>query len=745
MNRSTHTLPEAPGPLWAWVVVSLAVVVALAYVRLVIFPFDFVPLAYGLPVLLFLWRRDLRLLWGTTGGLGLILLNKLYALVLAQPAAVGRTMLFGSMQLASLLATAVAVHLVIILVRRLDNAQRELEASNLELEASNEELAAREEEILQQNEELQSQATELEQQTEELTAQSEEIQEISEQLAARERMLNDLVAISASGAGEAEVLIGLGEALRRLLEPRAAAAAILERRGDEMVVHSLCGMAEGAHTIARARTLADIVIAEDRAGSLSDVALRRDLLTPTLEDGAQPRTLIAASLRMPGPTSAALEIYGQEPGDWSDLELRLVQWCAEQCGRIWAMARLREDLERLADSERTARAEVEHASREKDEFVATLAHELRTPIGAVLGWATLLRMAGEDPDERERALQVIERNAHQQNQLISDLLDINQAVAGKLRLELRPLDPVQVIDAAVDAVRPAADARGVRFQVDLEVTDRRVLADAARLEQIVWNLLSNAVKFSEPGATVTIRATREDGSVCITVADTGQGIDPRIIPDLFQRYRQADSSSTRRHGGLGLGLAIVKHLVDLHNGTVHLHSDGPGRGARCTVALPVADARDPAALDGAAPPDADGAGLEATSVLLVDDDPDTLEFLARILRERGAAVTTASSAVDALEMLEAERPGLLISDIGMPNMDGLEFIRRVRRMHQASELPAIAITAFGRVQDRERALDSGFQVHLPKPVNLTALFAAVASLRRAPAPAGGERAGHGRT
>jgi signal transduction histidine kinase/ActR/RegA family two-component response regulator len=714
------------------------VVVVLAYVRLAIFPSDFVPLAYGLPVLLYLWRRDLRLLWGTTAGLSLILLNKLYVLVLVQPAGAGRTVLFGSMQLASLLATSLAVHLVIMLVRRLDSAQQELEASNEELEASNEELAAREEEILQQNEELQSQATELEQQTEELTAQSEEIQEISEQLAARERMLHDLVAISASGVGEGEVLIGLGEALRRLLEPRAAAAAILERRGEEMVVHPLCGMAEGTRTIARARTLADIVIAEDRAGALRDVALRQDLLTPILEDGAPARTLIAASLRMPAPTSAALEVYGREAGDWTELELRLVQWCAEQCGRIWAMARLREDLERLADSERTARAQVEQASREKDEFVATLAHELRTPIGAVLGWTTLLRMAAEDPDERERALQVIERNARQQNELISDLMDINQAVAGKLRLELRPLDPVQVIDAAIDAVRPAADARGVRIEVDLEVNERPVLADAARLEQIVWNLLSNAVKFSEPGATVAIRAAPEDGFVCISVADTGQGIDPEIIPDLFQRYRQADSSSSRRHGGLGLGLAIVKHLVDLHNGTVQLHSDGPGRGARCTVSLPIAGGPESAALDGATPPNADEMGLEATSVLLVDDDPDTLEFLARILRERGAAVITASSGVEALELLEVDRPRLLISDIGMPNMDGFELLRRVRSVYQASELPAIAITAFARSEDRDRALDAGFQVHLAKPVNLAALLAAIERLRGTPTPAGGD-------
>jgi signal transduction histidine kinase/ActR/RegA family two-component response regulator len=733
MSDPRLSLPEAPGPLWLWVLVPGAMVAGLAYVRLAIFPFEFVPLAYGLPVLVFLWRRDLRLLWGVTAAFSIILVTKLYVLLLADPASAGRTILFWGMQVGSLLATATAVHLVIVLVRRLDRANQQLEANNEELEASNEELAAREEEISQQNEELQSQATELEQQAEELSAQTEELQMVSEQLAARERMLQDLVATSATGAGEEEVLAGLGDALRRLLQPRAAAAAILERRGEDMVVRPLCGMAEGARIIARARTLADIVIAEDRAGSLGDVGLRPDIVTPTLEDGSPARTLIAASLRMPAPTSAALEVYGRETGDWTDFELRLVQWCAEQCGRIWATARLREELERLADSERAARAQVEQAIREKDEFVATLAHELRTPIGAVLGWATLLRMAAEDPDQRERALQVIERNARQQNQLISDLLDINQAVAGKLRLDLRPIDPVQVIDAAIDAVRPAADAREVQIETDLEVTDRQVLADAARMEQIVWNLLSNAVKFSEPGAMVTVRATREDGFVCITVADTGQGIDPEIIPDLFDRYRQADSSSTRRHGGLGLGLAIVKHLVELHQGRVQLHSDGPGRGTRCTVALPIADGAGPAALDGATAPNAEAVVLDATSVLLVDDDPDTLEFLARILRDRGATVATASSAVEALEFLERERPGLLISDIGMPDMDGLELLRRVRGVYQPSQLPAIATTAFARSADRDRALEAGFQLHLAKPVDATALLSAIASLRAAPA------------
>jgi signal transduction histidine kinase/ActR/RegA family two-component response regulator len=740
MKMQRLSIPEAPGPLWAWLLLSGALAAGLAYVRLAVFPDEFVPLAYGLPLLLFLWRRDLRLLWGLTAAFSAILLSKLYVLLLADPAGAATTLLFGGMQLTSLLAPAAAVHLVIVLIRRLDHAHGALASANEELEASNVELASREVEISEQNEELQSQATELEHQTEELSAQTEELQTLSEQLAARERMLQDLVAISATGARVDEVLARLGEALRLLLQPRAAAAAILERRGDQMVVYPLCGMGEGAGPMDRARTLADITIAEDRAGSLPDVALRPDIATPILDDGTPARSLIAAPLRMPPPMAAALEVYGRETGGWTDFELRLVQWGAEQCGRIWATARLREELARLADSERAARAQVERMSREKDEFVATLAHELRTPIGAILGWATLLRMAGDDPDERERALQVIERNARQQSQLISDLLDINQAVAGKLRLDLQPLDLATAINAAVDAVRPVADARDVQFETELEPTDRPVLGDPGRIEQVIGNVLTNAVKFSDPGATVTVRLSREDDFARITVTDTGQGIEPELIPALFQRYRQADASATRRHGGLGLGLAIVKHLVDLHGGTVRLHSDGPGRGTRCTVSFPLAagrDAEEAASLDGTGDSGSHDGALERTAILVVDDDADTLEFVARILRDRGATVTTAASATEALELLETERPGLLVSDIGMPGMDGFEFLRRVRGMTDGPPVPAIAMTAFARPEDRTTALEAGFQIHLTKPLDSATLLAAVSSLCATPAPAGG--------
>jgi signal transduction histidine kinase/ActR/RegA family two-component response regulator len=486
-----------------------------------------------------------------------------------------------------------------------------------------------------------------------------------------------------------------------------------------------------------------VVLDEDRAGSLADVGLRPDLTVPRLEDGSSPGTLVAAPLRMAPPTAAVLEVYGLEPGDWSHFELRLVQWCAVQCGRILTITRLREELGRLADGERAARAQVEWVSREKDEFVATLAHELRTPIGAILGWATLLRMAADRPDELEKALSVIERNARQQAQLISDLLDVNQAVGGKLRLDMRRFDPVTAIDAALDVARPAAEDKNIRLVRRVQSNGQRIMGDASRIEQVVWNLLTNALKFSEPGGEVAVDIAADERFVRITVTDEGQGIEPELIPHLFQRYRQGDSTPSRRHGGLGLGLAIVKHLVEIHRGTVHLHSDGPGRGARCTVTLPAAGVVEEAAGscgESGAPDGVEQVTLAGISILLVDDDPDTLEFVARMLRQHGARVTPVGSAARALDSLQDRRPDLLISDIGMPGMDGYELLRRVKQLTAGNgpRLPAIAMTAFARSEDRTRALQAGFQLHLPKPVEAAELLAAVANLRGNLVPSGGD-------
>ena len=745
----TPRLPEAPGPTWAWAALLAGIVGAMAYMRLSVYPDRFVPLAYGLPLLLFVWRRDLRLLWGTSGALGMILVSKMVTLLSAGRADGKETLLFGFMQLTGVLVTAAVVHLLIRQSRALDRASAELHASFAELEASNEELAAREEEIGQQNVDLQSQAVELEQQAEELGSQAEELQALNDQLLDRERMLDEIITLSAAGAGEEEVLANLGRMVERLFAPRAAGAAILAPRGGDMSVYPLFGVANPSADVPADRSFASIVTAADAAAYVADLAQRPDILLPRFASGDAPSSIIAAPARVDGVEAIVLEVYSRDPGAWSDLELQLMQWSAEQCGRLWTTARLREDLARLADSERAARTQAERAAREKDEFVATLAHELRTPIGAVLGWSSLLRTIAKSPQELEKGLEVIERNARQQSRLISDLLDMSRAVNGKLLVEFEAVNLSEAVDAAIDVMRPTADAREIALVRDDEGVVPMVYGDAVRLQQVMSNVLTNALKFTPRGGSVRVTVSCDDTHARVTIVDTGKGIRPELIPLLFDRYRQADSSSSRSHGGLGLGLAIARHLVDLHDGSIRLHSDGDGCGTTCVVSLPLlAAGAGAAASDGAraameekstgsAPVEWGSAQEESVRraiallpVLVVDDDADTLEFVARLLEEYGAQVSRAGSAGEALATLQATRPRFLISDIGMPEMDGYELIRRVRQQggDGTRAIPAIAMTAFTRPNDRARALEAGFHAHVAKPVDPATLVATVARL-----------------
>jgi signal transduction histidine kinase/ActR/RegA family two-component response regulator len=732
----TMRLAYAPGSRALWILLSALIVAAMAYVRLVVFPDRIVPLAYGLPLLLFLWRRDLVLLWAMAVAFCLILSSKMLVLLTTLPDQSGSTTLFFLMQLAGILAPAFAVHWVVVLSRRLEKAAADLESALVEMEAANEELAAREEEISQQNEELLSQTAELEYQTEELSAQSEELQRVNDQLLGREETLHAMISLSATGAGEEEVLENLGKMLRSMLSARCSAAAILTPRSDTVTVRGLFGVESVSGEIERATTLATIILATDRAGYIPDLELRPDIAVPILAGGVPARSVIAAPARMDGAESMVLEVYSRTPGPWSDRDLQLMQWCADQCGRFWTTSRLREDLERLADSERAARSKAERAAREKDEFVATLAHELRTPIGATLGWANLLRTISRDPRELDKGLEVIERNSRHQARLISDLLDISRATRGKLEIVREPVRLAHVVSASIDVVRPAAEAREIALERS-EARDGRtiVIGDPDRLQQVVWNLLTNAVKFTEPGGRVEVHISHDTTSACIRVTDNGKGIDPDLLPHVFDRYQQADSSSSRAHGGLGLGLAIVKHLVELHGGSVRIDSEGQGKGTSCFVTLPLALPEEAAGRNGAGSPAVDRAAatrlLQGLPVLVVDDDPDILEFTARLLKQCGAEVSTASSGVEALAELERRSCRLLISDIGMPGMDGYEMIRRIRK-HESDEVRsvwAIAMTAFSRAEDRARALTAGFQEHLPKPVDASELVAAIGAVR----------------
>jgi PAS domain S-box-containing protein len=404
--------------------------------------------------------------------------------------------------------------------------------------------------------------------------------------------------------------------------------------------------------------------------------------------------------------------------------------------------RMEAEREGLLARERAAREEAEEANQLKDEFLATVSHELRTPLTAVLGWVQLLRTGTLPPDKRERALATVERNARAQGQLIEDLLDVSRIMTGKLKLEVSSVDVSHVVEAALESLRPAAEAKGIRIQAALDSAGT-IMGDASRLQQVVWNLLSNAVKFTPKGGRVQVLVERRDSSVEVSVADTGQGISAQFLPHVFERFRQADGSTTRKAGGLGLGLAIVRHLVELHGGTVSAASEGEGRGATFVVSLPQAVAmrrelKVPPVLRGPlqaqenhCPPQ-----LVGLRLLIVDDEEDTRELLRSLLETCGGLVTTASSPEEALSMMRRESFDVLVSDIGMPEEDGYRFIARVRALPaaQGGDISAVALTAYTRMEDRTRALLAGFNTHVPKPIEPVELLAVIASLatRRGP-------------
>ncbi|HVF43984.1 MAG TPA: PAS domain S-box protein [Pyrinomonadaceae bacterium] len=384
----------------------------------------------------------------------------------------------------------------------------------------------------------------------------------------------------------------------------------------------------------------------------------------------------------------------------------------------------------------------QEANRLKDEFLATVSHELRTPLTAILGWASMLRKTEFDRATAQNALETIERNARAQSQIIEDLLDVSRIVTGKLRLDVRQVEPVSFIDAAVESVRPAAEAKGVRLSKILDTGPTALSGDPARLQQIIWNLLSNAIKFTPKGGRVEIRLARVGSSLEINVSDTGAGVKPEFLPYVFDRFRQADSSTTRRHGGLGLGLAIVRHLVELHGGTVRAESAGEGGGSTFTVTLPVAPVvgRDAPGGERGARPASERAAfaddnpeeIVGLKILVVDDEEDTRDLLRTVLGGYGAEVLVAATAQEALDIAARAKPDVLVSDIGMPDVDGFELIRRVRELPAESGggVPAIALTAYARAEDRLRVLRSGYQMHIPKPVEMAELLAVIASLVR---------------
>ena len=382
--------------------------------------------------------------------------------------------------------------------------------------------------------------------------------------------------------------------------------------------------------------------------------------------------------------------------------------------------------------ERTERG-LRESNRLKDEFLATLSHELRTPLNVILGWTRMLLHDHLSEKARKHALQLIDRNARAQAQLVNDLVDMSRMTTGKLRVELEPLPVVPVLEAALESVRPAAEAKELAIHTSWRVHDANVLADATRLQQILWNLLSNAVKFTPNGGRISVSAERRAQGIRIEVADTGIGIDPAFLPHVFDRFRQGDSATTRRFGGLGLGLAIVHDLVRLHGGEVEVQSPGVGQGARFAVTFRASEA--PAVATDQPGTVRKAISLKGCSIMLLEDHADSRELLVQALRNSGADVTAFGAASEAFESLDRLRPSVIVADIALPDEDGYSFIRRVRSHSTPAiqAIPAIAVTAYATIPDRAEALAVGFQQHLPKPIDPGRLIEAIHELARGPA------------
>ncbi len=442
--------------------------------------------------------------------------------------------------------------------------------------------------------------------------------------------------------------------------------------------------------------------------------------------------------------------------DFSEADERLAATLANQVSSAYENARLYSDAQRHATElsmeiterkqaeaeraqilirEQAARAEAEQANRTKDEFLATLSHELRTPLSAILGWSHLVRTGKLDEPQMARAFETIERNARSQSRLIDDLLDVSRIITGKLQIEAVPVDLSAVVEAAIDAIRPTLETKEITLETVLAETACLVRGDGNRLQQIFWNLFSNAVKFTPPAGNVRVEVKRSDSRVQVAVSDSGIGITKEFLPFIFDRFRQADGSSTRAHGGLGLGLSIVKHLVQLHQGTVEVKSGGKDQGATFTVSLPVTSARSAKATESKGTdarsnglPSSFAKVLEGLHILVVDDEADSRDLIKAILTRCGGEVTCSESVADALSVFKDCNPDLVVSDIGMPNEDGYMLIQKLRsqRSKRARTVPVLAVTAYATSEDRTRALDAGFQRHLPKPLDPESLVRSLA-------------------
>jgi signal transduction histidine kinase/CheY-like chemotaxis protein len=519
--------------------------------------------------------------------------------------------------------------------------------------------------------------------------------------------------------------------IRELLATDSAAILLLTEDEQALSVRATIGLEDTAMglRIPLGQGVAGSIAASRVPLAVEDISVV-EVIHPVLRQNV--RSLIGAPLIVEGRLIGVIHAGTTRLRHFTEGDVRLLQLAADRVALAIEHARLYE-------VEQQARRQAEEANRMKDEFLALVSHELRSPLNAILGYAALLRYGGLDAQRGKHAADVIERSGKAQAQLIDDLLDTARIIGGKLRLELGPVDLALVIEQAVQTIRPAADAKGISIETDIPSEIGQITGDPARLQQVVWNLLSNAVKFTPQGGHVETRLERVDPHIRITVIDTGKGINPDFLPYVFDRFRQADASSARRHGGLGLGLALVKYLIELHGGTIEAASAGEGQGAMFRVTLPVRAVTTSLGEAGVAPITVKSSGeLAGVRALVVDDENDARELIETVLTQYGAEVVAVSSAAEAYPLITATppqvAPDVIVTDIGMPDEDGYSLIRRVREWERGrgAHIPAVALTAYGRIEDRVRALNAGFQMHVAKPVDPAELAAVIASLIRRP-------------
>ena len=442
------------------------------------------------------------------------------------------------------------------------------------------------------------------------------------------------------------------------------------------------------------------------------------------DNGLRPQSSIAIPMAVMGRIIGTIEVQSYQKSTFREEHATAMRMAAN----LTAVAIQNV---RLLERESTARTEAEESNRLKDEFLATVSHELRTPLTAILGWSRMLEAGSISDPMAARAIETIRRNATTQSQIIDDILDVSRIITGKLYLDLHPIDLTPVLEAAVNVVRPTAEAKGIRIETEFESQPTVITGDANRLQQIVWNLLSNAIKFTPSGGSVCLSVHEIDTQIEIRVADTGQGISRDFLPFVFDRFRQADSTSTRQHGGLGLGLAIARHLVEIHGGTIMAESPGEGKGATFSFRLPsVGSVFSPSksAIAGEGDDFEFNSRLAGIHVLLVEDDLDTLDLLSAALKQQRATVTAVSTAAEALASIRILTPDIVVSDIAMPGEDGYHLMEKIRAMGSDDDrhIPVVAITAYAKEEDRQKALSSGFQSYLAKPIELSELVSAVA-------------------